>query len=55
MIPGESLGLYEFTLGSELEYGPSAPAEPNRTELLEAVFLLQGFGEAFDLGETDRL
>lgn len=55
MLPCESLVVGELAFGTQLEHGPSTPAEPNRTELFEAVFLLQRFGEVFDLGKADLL
>ncbi len=50
MCTGVGVGWCAF--GSELEYGPSAPAESDGGELREAVVLLQGFGAALDFGEA---
>lgn len=47
------LGVGGRTFGAELEHGPSAIAESNRPELFETMFLLQGFGAGFNLGEAD--
>ena len=41
------------TFGAELEHGPPAIAESNRPDLFETMFLLQGFGAGFNLGEAD--
>ena len=43
------------TFSAELEDGPAAPAEADCTQFLEAVFGLQGLGDAFDFGEADVL
>ena len=53
--PDQWCCTYIHTFGSELERGPSAPAEPDYAELLEAMFLLQGSNARFNLGESDLL
>ena len=47
--------MSRLTFGSELEHGPSAPAEADGTNLLETVFLLQRFDVGFDLGNSRLL
>ena len=45
-----AVDLGDCTFGTELESGPAAPAEPDGADSLEAVLVLQGFDEGFDLG-----
>lgn len=46
---------YIHTFGSELERGPSAPAEADYAKLLETMFLLQGFDAGFNFGKSKFL